>query len=102
MLSGDSEVTQRGHATIYIIERESIKTYGFVVANTGEGNDYHPFFRGDDSVCMSGRCVEFLRLHRFARSTSAALLHYRFREIRQAQGRAAMDRWRYSDCEGIS
>ena len=47
MLLGDSEVTQRGHATIYIIERESIKTYGFVVVNTGEGNDYHPFFRGD-------------------------------------------------------
>ena len=43
-----------------------------------------------------------LRLHRFARSTSAALLHYRFREIRHPQGRAAMDRWRYSDCEGIS
>ena len=39
---------------------------------------------------------------RFARSTSAALLHYRFREIRHPQGRAAMDRWRYSDCEGIS
>ena len=43
-----------------------------------------------------------MRLHRFARSTSAALLHYRFREIRHPQGRAAMDRWRYSDCEGIS
>ena len=41
----------------------------------------------------------FVRLHRFARSTSAALLHYRFREIRHPQGRAAMDRWRYSDSE---
>ena len=47
-------------------------------------------------------CSGLLRLHRFARSTSAALLHYRFREIRHPQGRAAMDRWRYSDCEGIS
>ena len=46
--------------------------------------------------------VRVVSLHRFARSTSAALLHYRFREIRHPQGRAAMDRWRYSDCEGIS
>jgi hypothetical protein len=62
----------------------------------------HPFFRGAAIVrdVCDGFCGE--RLQRFARSTSAALLHYRFREIRHPQGRAAKDRWRNSDCEGIS
>ena len=32
---------------MYIVERDDIDRYGFVVVNTGEGNLYHPFYRGD-------------------------------------------------------
>ena len=62
----------------------------------------HPFFRGMKR-CMDEEgdgCI--LRLHRFARSTSAALLHYRFREIRHPQGRAAMDRSEFLRIEKLS
>ena len=35
----------RGHALIYIIEREEEDCYGFVTVNTGEGNEFHPLYR---------------------------------------------------------
>jgi hypothetical protein len=37
----------RGHAVLYVLERDSEEMYGFTVVNTGEGTDYHPFYRGD-------------------------------------------------------
>lgn len=32
---------------MYVIERDAEDTYAFSVVNTGEGNEYHPLYRGD-------------------------------------------------------
>jgi hypothetical protein len=31
---------------MYIVERDSENEFGLTVINTGEGNDYHPLYRG--------------------------------------------------------
>ena len=62
----------------------------------------HPFLVETYNEMNAFSTTMVLRLHRFARSTSAALLHYRFREIRHPQGRAAMDRSEFLRIEKLS
>ena len=37
----------KGHACIYVVERDSESTFGFTVVNTGVGTEFHPLYRGD-------------------------------------------------------